>query len=107
MENKIFEKLNEIIENASSKYYNYPVAALLECNDGKLYAGVNVETSSPSAGICAERNAFFSTLRFLNGPLQPDVFLSQGCREQRHSLCQKPIQPLAGIVASNSQFLHS
>jgi len=62
MENKIFEKLNQIIENSSSKYYHYPVAAILECSDGKLYPGVNVETSSPQAGICAERCAIFSAI---------------------------------------------
>lgn len=58
----MFNKLNEIIENSGSKYYNYPVSAILECNDGKLYAGVNIETSSPAAGICAERNAIFSAI---------------------------------------------
>lgn len=62
MENQIFEKLNEIIKNSSSKYYHYPVAAILECDNGKLYSGVNIETSSPNAGICAERNAIFSAI---------------------------------------------
>ena len=62
MENQIFEKLNKIIKNSSSKYYHYPVAAILECDDGSLYSGVNIETSSPNAGICAERNAIFSAM---------------------------------------------
>lgn len=62
MENKIFEKLNQIIENSSSKYYHYPVSAILECGDGKLYSGVNIETSSPGAGICAERCALFAAM---------------------------------------------
>lgn len=62
MENQIFEKLNEVIKNSSSKYYHYPVAAILECDNGKLYSGVNIETSSPNAGICAERNAIFSAI---------------------------------------------
>ena len=62
MKNKILKKLNEIIENSSSKYYHYPVSAILECSDGKLYPGVNVETSSPQAGICAERCAIFSAI---------------------------------------------
>lgn len=62
MENQIFEKLNKIIKNSSSKYYHYPVAAILECDDGSLYYGVNIETSSPNAGICAERNAIFSAM---------------------------------------------
>ena len=62
MEINIFEKLKELINNSCSKYYNYPVAAILECTSGKLYYGVNIETSSPQAGICAERNAIFSAL---------------------------------------------
>ena len=62
MYNEIFEKLNKLIENSCSKYFNYPVCCILECNDGTLYNGVNVETSSPAAGICAERNAIFSAI---------------------------------------------
>ncbi len=54
-----FEKLNDLIINSSSKYYHYPVAAILECNNGLLFSGVNIETSSPQAGICAERCAIF------------------------------------------------
>ena len=59
---KILEKLNQVIKNSSSKYYHYPVAAILECSDGNLYPGVNVETSSPQAGICAERCAIFAAI---------------------------------------------
>lgn len=62
MENKMFDKLNELIENSSSKYYKYPAAAILECKNGELFPGVNVETSSPAAGVCAERNAIFSAI---------------------------------------------
>lgn len=61
-EKEIFKKLNQLIDNSQSKYYNYPVAAILECSDGKLYPGVNIETSSPQAGICAERCAIFAAL---------------------------------------------
>lgn len=61
-EEKIFRRLNRLIENSSSKYYHYPVAAILECVDGKLYPGVNIETSSPAAGICAERCAIFAAI---------------------------------------------
>ncbi len=61
-ENKIFQRLSKLIQNSSSKYYHYPVAAILECTDGKSYPGVNIETSSPQAGICAERCAIFSAI---------------------------------------------
>ena len=56
------ERLLEVIKNSSSPYYKYPVAAILECKDGTLFEGVNVETSSPGAGICAERNALYSAI---------------------------------------------
>ncbi len=56
------EQLQKLLENAKSPYYNYPVAAILECNDGTLYPGVNVETSSPNSGICAERCAIYSAI---------------------------------------------
>lgn len=59
---KIFKRLNQVIEKSSSKYYHYPVAAILECTDGSLWPGVNIETSSPQAGICAERCAIFSAI---------------------------------------------
>ena len=62
MKEQAFERLNKLIENSSSKYYHYPVAAILECSDGKLYPGVNIETSSPQSGICAERCALFSAI---------------------------------------------
>ena len=31
------EKLEKLLENSKSKYFNYPVAAILECADGSLY----------------------------------------------------------------------
>lgn len=62
MNEKIFTRLNQVIEKSSSKYYHYPVAAILECTDGSLWPGVNIETSSPQAGICAERCAVFSAM---------------------------------------------
>ncbi len=58
----MFEKLQELLKNSQSKYYHFPVACILECDDGSCFQGVNVETSSPNAGICAERNALFQAL---------------------------------------------
>lgn len=56
------DKLLKLLNNSKSKYFNYPVSAVIVCKDGKEFYGVNVETSSPSAGICAERNALFSAI---------------------------------------------
>ena len=56
------EKLKKLLNNSYSPYFHYPVSAVIVMNDGKEYSGVNVETSSPSAGICAERNALYSAI---------------------------------------------
>lgn len=65
------ERLEKLLENSYSPVYNYPVAAIVKCTDGKLFEGVNVETSSPSAGICAERNALYSAVA--NGYKKDDI----------------------------------
>ena len=56
------EELIKLIRNSKSDYYNFPVVAILECFDGKTFNGVNIETSSPAAGVCAERCALYSAI---------------------------------------------
>lgn len=58
----MIEKLRNLLDNAHSPHFNYPVSCVLVCKDGTEFTGVNVETSSPSAGICAERNAIYSAI---------------------------------------------
>ncbi len=55
------EVLKDLLKNSRSDYFNYPVSAAL-VTDKEVYYGVNVETSSPAAGICAERNALYSAI---------------------------------------------
>ena len=56
------EKLQHLLNNSYTPYYQYPVAAIIIMKDGKEFSGVNVETSSPASGICAERNALYSAI---------------------------------------------
>lgn len=65
------EKLVELLENSRSDYFHFPVSAGIVCNDSRIFYGVNVETSSPSAGICAERNALFNAIT--NGVKKEDI----------------------------------
>lgn len=56
------EKLKKLLVNSYTPYYKYPVASVIVMKDGKEFSGVNVETSSPAAGICAERNALYTSI---------------------------------------------
>ena len=55
------EVLYKLLNNSRSDYFHYPVSAAIVTDKGTFY-GVNVETASPSAGICAERNALYNAI---------------------------------------------
>ena len=48
----------EAREQAYCPYSGFAVGAALLCDDGKMYTGCNIESSSYSPSICAERVAF-------------------------------------------------
>lgn len=80
----MIEELNKLLENSKSKYYNFRVSAILVTNDNNKFYGVNVETSSPSAGICAERNALYSAIT--KGYDKNDF-------KELHIMADKPVTP--------------
>jgi len=52
----------QAIENCYSPYSKLRIAAVLEDDSGDFHTGVNVENSSYSLTICAERAAVFSAV---------------------------------------------
>ncbi len=110
MKDQVYEQLKNILKNTHSHYYHYPVAAIVECSDETRWPGVNIETSSPQAGICAERNALFSALA--NGYQKKDIkriyLLNETeekitpcfiCRQALVDYCNKEVE----IVSYNRQ----
>ena len=56
------EKLVSLLNNSYSPYSHFRVAAILVCNDGREFNGVNVENAAYGACICAERSAIVSAV---------------------------------------------
>lgn len=58
----MIKKVKEIIKYSYSPYSKIQVGALIYCRGGKIYTGVNIENSSYSLTICAERVALFKAI---------------------------------------------
>lgn len=46
-----------MLERAYCPYSHFPVGAALECADGSVFTGCNIENAAYSPSICAERTA--------------------------------------------------
>ncbi len=57
----MFNELKELLNNAYSPYYNFPVSAIVLMKDGNYFKGVNVENANGTS-ICAERNAIAAAI---------------------------------------------
>ena len=47
---------------AYAPYSHYKVGAALLCRNGKIYRGCNIENSTYTPSVCAERTAFFKAI---------------------------------------------
>lgn len=51
-----------MLARSYSPYSHFPVGAALECADGTVYTGCNIENAAYPCGICAERTAIFKAV---------------------------------------------
>lgn len=68
----MFQELEKLLKITYSPYSKFPVAAVIKDAKGNIWKGVNVENAAYPSGLCAERNALFSSITygFIPGKIQ-------------------------------------
>ena len=56
-ERELVERAFSMLERSYVPYSHFPVGAALECADGTVFTGCNVENAAYGSTICAERTA--------------------------------------------------
>ena len=59
---ELLDLAKKAAENSYSPYSRFPVGAALECADGTVFTGCNIENAAYGDTICAERTAVFKAV---------------------------------------------
>ena len=62
MDERLMRLALEARERSYSPYSHFPVGAALECSDGTVFTGCNIENAAYGLTICAERTAIFKAI---------------------------------------------
>ena len=72
----------DMLPRAYCPYSHYPVGAALECGDGSVFTGCNVENAAYGPGICAERTA---AVKAVSEGHRDFVRIAIACGAERHA----------------------
>ena len=61
-EQELIQTAIGMLDKAYVPYSHFPVGAALECEDGTVYTGCNIENAAFPCTICAERTAMFKAI---------------------------------------------
>ena len=59
---ELFKIAKDMTKMSYAPFSHFGVGAALECKDGRVFTGCNVENSALGATICAERTAFLKAI---------------------------------------------
>lgn len=59
---ELIKLARQVRERAYAPYSGFKVGAAIECSDGSVFTGCNVENSSYGLSLCAERIAIFKAI---------------------------------------------
>ncbi|MDR3277384.1 MAG: cytidine deaminase [Oscillospiraceae bacterium] len=58
----LIERAEAAMKNSYSPYSKFPVGAAIECADGTVFTGCNIENAAFGATVCAEASAIASAV---------------------------------------------
>ncbi|MDA7746276.1 cytidine deaminase [Psychromonas sp.] len=62
MSKQYYQALIELLDQSYAPYSGFNVASIIECENGEVFKGVNVESAAYPTTICAERNAIHNAV---------------------------------------------